>query len=254
MISRRERIGRPIVWARKRSESLFDASAESSSPDDDDEGSLLLDDELNAELGLNVDDEEETVDEDDEDEDDEDDEEEEGEAGSLEELLQMGQMSDGSDSLRAEWERRGEEVEVSIVKEEAREAKRRKKTEEIEAFEEERGIGFLIDDPVCRAVVACVTTGSDADNETVARLEAALKERCGPRVVVAHHRDPEPEVDFPVFEVWIEGYRHFVLHSRNWHQEGDLTDEKMEKIVDLVENEVCDDAKDILGTYTDEVI
>lgn len=202
------------------------------------EDSLLLDDDLDAELGLlDTKDDTEDVDED----------EDEDRDASLEELLSMGQMSEQADSLEAEWARRS--VLEEQAKEEKREERRRKKSQEVDMYEEQRGIGFLVDDPVCRAVVACVTTGDAADNATVAKLTEEMYKRVGDRVVVTHNPDPTPDPELPFFEVWIEGYRHYVLHSRNWYGDGNLTPKKMKRLIDTVEFEVSDEAGDIVGKY-----
>ena len=96
-----------------------------------------------------------------------------------------------------------------------------------------------------------ITCGTEADNATVAELERALKDAHGAHVEVAHNVDDEPEEDMPFFEVWLEGYRYVVLHSRNWHEQGDLTTEKIQDIVKIVGDEISDEARLVLGTYPD---
>lgn len=114
-------------------------------------------------------------------------------------------------------------------------------------------MGLLQTDPLCRGVVVAITRGTEADNATVALLETALKDAHGARVELCHNTDPEPEEDFPLFEVWLEGYRHIPLHCRNWRGDGDLTADKIADIVRVVGEETSDDANDVLGTYPDVV-
>ena len=169
----------------------------------------------------------------------------------LAELLRMGDAGDSAASLEEEWQRRRAEMEDKAEKNAARAEKRRLQAEAEEAFARERGLGLLHTDPVCRGVVVCVTRGTSEDNATVVELTDALRAEHGMRVEVAHNVDPEPEDDLPLFEVWLEGYRYVVLHSRNWHEEGDLTPEKIGAIVDVVRDEISDDAMLVLGSYPD---
>eukprot|EP00633_Aureoumbra_lagunensis_P003336 CAMPEP_0197287470 /NCGR_PEP_ID=MMETSP0890-20130614/3850_1 /TAXON_ID=44058 ORGANISM="Aureoumbra lagunensis, Strain CCMP1510" /NCGR_SAMPLE_ID=MMETSP0890 /ASSEMBLY_ACC=CAM_ASM_000533 /LENGTH=243 /DNA_ID=CAMNT_0042757145 /DNA_START=135 /DNA_END=866 /DNA_ORIENTATION=+ len=222
---------------------LDDGSDDALLDEDDDESESLLLDDLDT-PGLEL--------EEDDDDDDDDVEEVEDELSpdSLAELLQMGQLGTG-ESLQDEWERRKREHAVKKEREANTLAKRKQKDQQLRAFEESRGIGFLTDDPVCRAVVACVTTGSTQDNATVASLNQTLYQRFGDKVILTHNPDPEPEPDqYPFFEVWLEGYRQLVLHARNWQNDGDLTLEKIHLICDQVEAEISEDAAEILGTYT----
>ena len=172
-------------------------------------------------------------------------------AGGLAELLRMGEAGGDAASLEAEWQRRKEEMDSTAERKRARAEKRRRDVEEDERLAIEKGLGVLHKDPLCRGVVVAITCGTPADNATVAELTAALKGEFGPKVEVAHNVDPTPEDDMPLFEVWLEGYRYVVLHSRNWHEEGDLTPEKIGAIVDVVRDEISDDAMLVLGSYPD---
>ena len=233
-------------------------------PEDDDGDRPLLDDEeddLGAGLGSELDDDGEPLLIDDvepaglggaagratesEDE-DEDDDFEADNADSLADLLRMSGEGEAND-LQEEWVRR--DMNESMTREANKVEKRLRRVQAQAEYEEERGIGLLLNDPVCRAIVVCVTTGSEADVERVKTLEAVLKEKLGDTIELAHNPDPEPEANFPLFEVWIEGYRMKVLHSRYWGEEGNLTDEKIRDIVDIVTYEVSDDAADVVGTY-----
>ncbi|KAH8055194.1 sulfuric ester hydrolase [Aureococcus anophagefferens] len=166
-------------------------------------------------------------------------------------LLRMGEAGGDAASLEAEWQRRKEEMDSTAERKRARAEKRRRDVEEDERLAIEKGLGVLHKDPLCRGVVVAITCGTPADNATVAELTAALKGEFGPQVEVAHNVDPTPEDDMPLFEVWLEGYRYVVLHSRNWHEEGDLTPEKIGAIVDVVRDEISDDAMLVLGSYPD---
>ena len=170
-------------------------------------------------------------------------------AGGLAELLRMGEAGGDAASLEAEWQRRQEEMATTAQRKKNRMEKRRVDVEEEERLALERGLGVLHKDPLCRGIVVAVTCGTPQDNATVADLEVALKDEFGPRVEVAHNVDKEPEDDMPLFEVWFEGYRYKVLHSRNFHEEGDLDATKIASIVDVVRDEISDEAMLVLGSY-----
>lgn len=173
---------------------------------------------------------------------------------SLADLLRMGHRSTSveSSSLQDEWQRRELALNETNMREAAAAEKRRQRSEALAEFERERGIGFLVEDPICRAIVVCVTTGSPADCERVTALESELKHNLGDLIELVHNPDPDPDPDFPFFEVWIEGYRFRLLHARNWQGDGDLTDDHIHNIVAVVKEEVSDDAGDVVATYPDD--
>ncbi|KAH8066892.1 sulfuric ester hydrolase [Aureococcus anophagefferens] len=135
-------------------------------------------------------------------------------------VLRMGEAGGDAASLEAEWQRRKEEMDSTASVAE----KRRRDAEEDERLAIEKGLGVLHKTP---------SAGASSSPSPAARLRTtppsprltAPRAKFGPQVEVAHNVDPTPEDDMPLFEVWLEGYRYVVLHSRNWHEEGDLTPE-----------------------------
>lgn len=218
----------------------------------DDDEPLLIDDIETDDMA----DLQDRNDEDDESDDDDLDDDmliESDKTDTLADLLRMGHGSSGSvetSSLLEEWQRRESDRNVTSSREAAAAEKRRQKTRALAEFERERGIGLLTEDPICRAVVVCVTTGSPADCDRVEALRHALKSDVGDLVELIHNPDPDPDPDLPLFEVWIEGYRMRILHARNWRNDGDLDDSKINNIVRAVKYEVSDDAGDVIATYS----
>lgn len=238
---------RRAMWsvAEDPEEAKLDGDDLSGLTSDDDDEPLLIDDVERNEL---EDDDDEDVEEDDILDDD--DYTESDKTDSLADLLRMNDpMAEKKSLLQEEWDRRELDRNETTNKETLRDEKRRQRSAAMAEFEKERGIGLLTEDPVCRAVVVCVTTGSANDNSRVDLLQTKLKDALGDTIELVHNPDPEPEEDLPLFEVWIEGYRTKVLHSRNWHQQGELTDQRITDIVNTVTYEVSDDAADVIATY-----
>ncbi|KAJ1458883.1 hypothetical protein M885DRAFT_586151 [Pelagophyceae sp. CCMP2097] len=191
---------------------------------------------------------EEVSEDDSDDETEEDDDSEAVSADSLAELLKMGQVSDDLMD-EDEWLLAKESYDEDEQRRATLREKRRVQQLEEQKLAEARGIGLLTNDPLCRAIVVCITCGTEADNATVATFRDLLKEQFGPVVEMAHNVDSEPEEDLPFFEVWLEGYRYLVLHSRASRGDGDLTDEGMHRLAGIIAGEVSDEAREVMGTY-----
>lgn len=118
----------------------------------------------------------------------------------------------------------------------------------------EIGQAPLYNDPVCRGIVVCITTGNETDTIRAEELETRLKDEFGDRISFCHNwvKKADPTIEdpgFPLFEVWLESYNHVVMHSRYAGDEGDLDEAKIDEIIQIVDYQTNDDQKDIGGIW-----